>query len=270
MFDLIEKWDNIAFYIYNIYGWLRFWLIDRFRYRKQLKRNAVLKGRHKGEQCFIVLNGPSIKEYDLSSLKGENVICSNFFELTGLYDIVKPNYHCVIDSDAFRGTRIPKIQKSIYGHPETTFILNKQALGIIDEKKNPNIFYAIGNNFPTATKVRTDFTCEVSIPVNAAIFCIQVAIYLGFKDVYVLGWDFQPGPLMHAYKVMPEERYGIDVYKKQSKSELCAMHWYYYLAQLQSFYVAKEAKKKQINIYNLNGDSAIRAFDIKRFEQVMK
>ena len=82
MFKLIEKWDNIAWIIYNFFAVLKYVCVDQFKYKKILKKNKELKDIHKGERCFIVLNGPSIKSMDLSKLKTEKTICANYFYLS--------------------------------------------------------------------------------------------------------------------------------------------------------------------------------------------
>ncbi len=45
--------------------------------RDTIDRLAALKGKHKGERCFIIGNGPSLKQTDLSRLKGEYTLGQN-------------------------------------------------------------------------------------------------------------------------------------------------------------------------------------------------
>ncbi len=40
------------------------WRRDR-RYRPNRERLAAFRGRHEGERCFIIGNGPSLKNMDL-------------------------------------------------------------------------------------------------------------------------------------------------------------------------------------------------------------
>lgn len=46
------------------------WRRDR-RYPPNLERLAAFNGRHQGERCFIIGNGPSLKEMDLEPLRDE-------------------------------------------------------------------------------------------------------------------------------------------------------------------------------------------------------
>ena len=63
----LELWSNIGYLIFNFYSLTRFQFIDRFRLRRHLNKNRILKDCHKGQRCFIVLNGPSVNDYDFDS-----------------------------------------------------------------------------------------------------------------------------------------------------------------------------------------------------------
>ncbi|MGO7544076.1 hypothetical protein ACC680_37060, partial [Rhizobium ruizarguesonis] len=41
---------------------------------KALSENRQLAGLHAGQRCFILGNGPSVNDLDLSRLQGENVV----------------------------------------------------------------------------------------------------------------------------------------------------------------------------------------------------
>ncbi len=46
------------------------WRRDR-RYQPNLERIEAYRGRHEGDRCFIIGNGPSLKKMDLGPLRGE-------------------------------------------------------------------------------------------------------------------------------------------------------------------------------------------------------
>src|SRR5690349_18838408 len=46
-----------------------------------LKRNEVFRNLHKGRRCFIIGNGPSIKDQDLSPLANEITLVTNSFHV---------------------------------------------------------------------------------------------------------------------------------------------------------------------------------------------
>jgi len=100
MTSIIEKWDTVAFVGYNILAKLLY--LSRYPiYRKYLKKNEELRDRHKGERCFIVLNGPSLHNYDLTAITNEYVFCTNYFFQSDYFNIIKPNYYCITDNTSF-------------------------------------------------------------------------------------------------------------------------------------------------------------------------
>ena len=49
------------------------------RIKKIIKHNKKFNNIHKGERCFILGNGPSLREVDLGLLENEFVFTCNFF-----------------------------------------------------------------------------------------------------------------------------------------------------------------------------------------------
>ena len=95
--EYVEIWDTILFRVYNVIARLK-WFVLPWNIKKIVRRNKVFKNKYKGERCFVLLNGPSLKEHDLSALKDEIVFTTNYFYNSTLADVVKPNYHCWLDS----------------------------------------------------------------------------------------------------------------------------------------------------------------------------
>ena len=50
------------------------------------ERLAALKDTHKGESCFIIGNGPSLKAEDLELLKNNNIFCFASKRINLIYD----------------------------------------------------------------------------------------------------------------------------------------------------------------------------------------
>jgi hypothetical protein len=57
--------------------------------------NRALQGRHNGERCFIVGNGPSLREQDVRPLANELVITVSNGFLHKDFAAIAPRYHCV-------------------------------------------------------------------------------------------------------------------------------------------------------------------------------
>ena len=83
--------------------------------RASIRRLTEFKDRHRGQRCFIIGNGPSLKQTDLSLLRGEKTIGMNRFYLafpelgfTSTYYLCVNSLVIEQSADDIRGLPIPK------------------------------------------------------------------------------------------------------------------------------------------------------------------
>jgi hypothetical protein len=156
------------------------------------KKLKNFRDMHKNQRCFIVATGPSINVTDFSKLKGEIV-----FGVNSLYNALDrfdkcPQYWGVSDCGCF----VDDIEKFL--SLDTTLFLglgagcyylkNKDKLSKI-QKREPIILkgkrdMVIWNEFSTDITSGTNDGGAVTIDI-----CIQVAYYMGFQEVYLIGCD---------------------------------------------------------------------------------
>lgn len=150
-----------------------------------------IKNSHKGERCFIIGNGPSLTAEDLDRIKDE--FC---FGVNRIYHIFentawRPKAYVCIDMDVIGDERenIKEVQS------EYKFInLNaKRQMGNVD--KNTHFIYIKGkfkiDRHGTAQKtVNEDMSKYISMTDNVTGICLQLAFYMGFSEIYLLGNDF--------------------------------------------------------------------------------
>jgi len=263
MYKLIELWDNIAYSLYNLFAYLCYALVDRFRYRIILKKAKKLRDIHKGERCFVILNGPSINSYDLRPLADEITFCVNQFFRTSQYDIIRPKYYCFWDSNIIYDDRFESVRDTFRKQVKPAkFLFNKKLNGLLPETED--IYYIYGMHMPTARKIHDDLGGLSSSFSNVGLFAILCAMYMGIKEIYLLGYDFSPRSFSnnHAYATLAVEN---QIYQQMfiNANKICGClgYWHYYLTQLQSYYLRTFADKKGCRIINLNPDSCIRAFE---------
>jgi hypothetical protein len=159
-------------------------------YTKQNNRIEKLHDIHKGERCFIIGMGPSLNQTDFSQIKKEILFGVNNF-YTGLtrFDI-KPQYWCVADSYVFNNH-----YKPILDLDTTLFITEKAGKMFLENKrfymkysKNDPIVVRPLGHMGTWNKVGTDLT--IGAYGGMVIYsCLQIAYYLGFEEIYLLGCD---------------------------------------------------------------------------------
>lgn len=163
----------------------------------------LYKNRHKGQRVFIVATGPSLIQEDLDKLKGECTISMNSIVNNFTKNTFRPTYYMCSDKQVY--DRIPHAQTMM--EPTKVFIgigniKTKWNIDIKDvcnpEDYDVNLFrvdrtqtlkyiYYNKDNF----KTNFSFDAEKGIIDGGSItYCaIQFAVYMGFKEIYLLGVD---------------------------------------------------------------------------------
>lgn len=107
-----------------------FFLIDRLlivlNYIKQIgsRRIKNLPIEKVNEDIYIVLNGPSIKEQDLSVLTGKDVMFVNRGFMHPLYAQIKPKYHVFVDPKMLSGEwKLEWLDEIHSVNPDVVFIM---------------------------------------------------------------------------------------------------------------------------------------------------
>lgn len=164
------------------------WLLP-FKFTKENKRNLKkFKDLHIGHRCFIIANGPSLQKTDLSLLKNEYTIGMNRIYLLEKETGFRPTYLVVSDievqlnqfTDEYDNL---KIQKFFPWETRNKF------------NHSDNIYF-----FKTkfAKKFSNDFSNFVGSGKSVTVACVQLAYYMGFKEVILVGKD-------HFYKHKSDE-----------------------------------------------------------------
>ncbi|RZK38502.1 MAG: DUF115 domain-containing protein [Pedobacter sp.] len=155
---------------------------------KNNKKLKALKGKYAGQRCFVLGNGPSLLKCDLTLLKDEATIVSNANYL--MWDQVGfvPNFLTVEDRLVAedRGPEINDIKNITKIFPKDLSKFLK-----LDEKTMYVNFLRIHNDGPRFTE---DFVDKVFWGGTVTYMNLQLAYYLGFTEIYMIGFD-------HNYKV---------------------------------------------------------------------
>lgn len=166
--------------------------------RNVLAANGALMGRHAGERVFILACGPSIASQNLKLLKGETCISvSNFFVHEDIAAI-NPRYHCVPDVLTWHAHNTPEyvekwFREMAIGLPTSTIFLS---FGDRRWVKQRNLFadhdvryILFEGNWDDAGARAFDITGPVPPCQTVAVMALQIALFMGFDEIYLLGCD---------------------------------------------------------------------------------
>lgn len=225
------------------------------------------KNRHKGERCFLIANGPSLKPEDLELLKDE--ICFGCNKIYYLYDKTtwRPNYYCILDIDY-----IYRYQDEIFKNIDTTIFTNDVVAKNIkkENKRDKKIVYAKQiiysdfkaypnlMNYTYATKQGTIMS-----------FCMAVAMYMGFKEIYILGMDNNSTTSGNHFVGYKEDESLTDNLEKRIKQNgWDKNHW-----KSQTEYEMNEFRKYAdthgISITNVTRGGCLEIFNRQKLEEVV-
>jgi hypothetical protein len=163
------------------------------RFSLMLKANTGLKNAAKdSRRCFILATGPSIKSMDLSGLENEFCISVSNFFVHPLFNKIRPFHHI------FAGTHPPITKEQVSswwqdatnameGNDRTNILIHARDRLIQHEfsvfKDRPVHYYLEGGRYPV------DFTKQLPEIQTVVHIAIYLAIYLGIKEIYLLGCD---------------------------------------------------------------------------------
>lgn len=185
--DLSKMLIDDSFSLINITSHMR-WLVDSFKYKKYLKKNAELKDKYKGQRCYILGNGPSIKQLDVTQIVGAPTFVVNKFYKSPIYDQIKPTFHCVYDRFIFEECKDELNDIIAENKYNTTFIFTRRAIGQV--KDESRCYYVYSTLLPTKRNNHYELTGNANTWLNVVPFVIMCAIYMGFSEIVLLGCDF--------------------------------------------------------------------------------
>lgn len=161
-----------------------------------LKVNSRFKDIHKGQRVFILGSGHSIKLQDLKLLAGEIVMTQNHFHAHPDTAIFKPTYHVVIpkfhpkEYDKDWMDWLVTMEEKLPADCTYFFGLNTKEMIQQRPKINGNAFYVEpGYNANCLSTAKIDITRLMMRVPTVITQCLTIAIYMGFKEIYLMGFD---------------------------------------------------------------------------------
>jgi 6-hydroxymethylpterin diphosphokinase MptE-like protein len=168
------------------------------------QRLADLRDTGKGKRCFIIANGPSIRDQALARLKDDVTIgCNGIYRLFGEWGF-HTDYLLLEDIDQIEARRrkLPKVQ----GPLKMAAIYNAYAFAADDNTvffnapRMDNHGYYWTDIYPQFSR---DFASIVHLGSTITFAMIELAYHLGCDPVYLVGLDHDYDSVLEAYPPGP-------------------------------------------------------------------
>lgn len=219
-----------------------------------------IKEERKSDRCFIIGNGPSICKDDLEKLANEDCFVSNKFCYG--YNLItwRPKYYVVQDRYALTTEELNNIDAShcLFG----SYVWRKN-------KINNERAWCIPTRralSPTGIRFGNSIENDLVSAYTVTFTIIQIAYYLGYKEIYLLGIDHD-FPLIH-------DDYGrviFDNKKRHHFFEDSSIGMMNIEGATNAYYCAELfAKEHNIEIKNCTRGGKLEVFHREMLEEVLK
>lgn len=161
------------------------------KWRKDLKD---FKDIHNGKRIFIIATGPSLKISDLEILKMHNEITMSMNYIYYAFEKTqwRPNYYVVSDGNGIRDYEKLAYKEKWFENTEKFFSDNYLEFWNNSIDSTYHCFRQIQNSSEIEfSSDCSDFVCS---GLTVVYSCLQLAVYMGFKEIFLLGCDFSFSP----------------------------------------------------------------------------
>lgn len=164
----------------------KIWKIQNSYHINKSKSEVMnYKNKYHGARCFIIGNGPSLRTEDLEALSGEITFgCNRIYKI---FDKTswRPTFYCIQDYEMILN----------YKEDINRIAVDDKFMGIVKDNK-----YSYDGNFkyieieekefyPDPPLFSADITDRIYEGLTVTYMSLQLAVYMGFKEIYLLGVD---------------------------------------------------------------------------------
>ena len=243
--------------------------VKQYAKMPDVKYIKSLKGIHKGERCFVIGNGPSLTVSDLDLIKDETSFACNM--IYSMFDKTewRPAYYMAVDQIILMEA-VDKI-KELKGFDKFISYRGRKYFGDEDSDLHYIVLY---NKYQvraedTVSYVSEDVSKNFSWAASVIFNQMELAMYMGFNEIYLLGTD-------NNYPIQID-KYGKKVIDNTVKSHFDGggsteknRHFIHVDAMNSNYEVFKKyAETHGIKIYNATRGGKLEVFERVRLEDIL-
>lgn len=180
-------WKKLHFALWSV---KMFFLVNYYciKYKKIWKNIVQYQGEFEGERCFVIGNGPSLNKEDLDTLKDNNAFTFASNRIYKMYDKTnwRPSFYSVCDEKLYIDN-----SETIDRLNETAKFLPLDIAHVVRDKSKYYFFarypFKLFSKYPT---FKNNILHKFGEGNTVTYHLIQLAVCMGFKEIYLLGCDF--------------------------------------------------------------------------------
>ena len=239
-------------------------LFRQYKYRYKLKENLIFQNKYtEGQRCFIVCNGPSLNENDLNKIADHKDVS---FASNRVYKIFpdtkwRPTFYGACDTSLFKNSK-----NEIDAVESVKFV----PLDIYDRYVDNKELYKVFSRFPftlwgETPKFSNKLNKRFGEGNTITYHLLQLAVAMGFKEIYLIGCDFS-----FSFGIGADGKYFEDKnvklnHHKRDTAPVDTMPNLY--INLQAYKAAERyARKHGIHIFNATRGGKLEVFERRDFD----
>lgn len=242
---------------------------------EDVQKLAALYGKYAGKRCFVIGNGPSLLPSDLDRLKGEITFGANRIYYIFNQTEWRPTYYISLDPASI-ALDLDIIKASGNYVKFLNYRVRKYG-----REKDDNILYLFPqgqyqvNPFDSKVDALSENISQYVSKVNTVtVNSIEIAIYMGFKEIYLLGVDndyackvgsngkiYVDSTVKSTYFAGMKDSFGKEGAGFLAFQDVDSMNYSYALAK-------NLAQKKAVRIYNATRGGKLETFERINFDSL--
>lgn len=249
---------------------------------KQLRRNREFQDLYIGQRCFILGNAPSLKNHNLRNLAGEKVFSLSNGYLHPEYNMYKPQFHCLPQitfsnreggmdahkarqwlTEIFENTQ----QATLFLHQDIKKIKGLKSLACRD-------IAWIGTSGAARFDKKIDLRRFIASIDTAPQMAIAIALYMGFKEIYLLGIEYDALCSKTYEYFFPREKLLFKDPHVSDNNQVVVSRLDYLRSYVRAFEgferLKKQAHHHECTIYNCSATSFLDMYSFQDFDSLFK
>lgn len=230
--------------------------------KKSAKVIKQIKDFHKNERCFIIGNGPSLRIEDLERIKNEITFATN--RIYHVFDQTtwRPTYYCVQDfrliQNSYREINEIQAKRKFVG------CSNDEEYELLDSFTFIKLY--IDSFYPDLPQFSDDLKLGIYEGFTVTYMCIQIAIYMGFREIVLLGIDHN-----YSVELLPDGSIKTNDIEKDHFDSKDKVDNLPQPAKTTLAYIAAKqyCEKNGINVYNATRGGKLEVFERKSLEKIL-
>lgn len=238
--------------------------------RRNRARLEELRGAYKGQRCFIICNGPSLRADDLTKIYEHGDLSIGMNAIARIYDQTpwRPTFLSAADDTVFAKKNKELVKNCECGYKlydRTRFL---KSLGA----KEKRLYLSLNRSRDLLDdpQFSYDATKKLMSIGTTTYGMIEFAVFLGCTEIYILGCDMSYAVNLNRDGTITYNDSGKDYFASKeeystSSKEKPASTWEMEIAYN---YAAKYAKEHGIKIYNATRGGKLESFERVDFDSI--